>query len=383
MMRCNLIALFVLLTGVTVANAADELAVAADNAETDVALVKLSGFGTLGVSHSSQNLGDYVLDSTIPKGAGRSNRWFMGNDSRLGAQATANMTPKTTAVVQVISEYQADNSYRPALEWANVKYAFTPDVYIRAGRIALPTFMNSDSRKVGYSYPWIHPPVDLYRQLAITSSDGFDVMYHSEIGEAGNALKMIYGSNTIDRPTNHSTSKDMWGIFDTLEYGATTVHFGYQKRIAASQNVLTGVTGAWVRNSDLSLGVGYDPGDWFVMSEWMQRRSTTIIDAMYLSAGRRIKQFTPYMTYSQNSQGTFLASVPAPTAAAIQSAKRSQSTVSVGVRWDWMRNADFKLQYDQVRLSDNSNGYLTNLPLNTVLYGTKFHLISAVVDFVF
>lgn len=346
-------------------------------------IFKFGGFGSLGASHSSQSLGDYILDNTITKGAGRSNSWSAGNDSRIGAQLTAIFTPKVSAVFQVISEYQADSTYRPAVEWANVKYAFTQNAYIRVGRIALPTFLDSDNRKVGYSYPWLHPPVDLYRQLSITNSDGVDAMYRFEIGGAENSIKAIYGRNTIDRPVSVSTSRGMWGVFDTLEYGSATFRIGYQMRESSSRNLLTGITGARTQNSDLSVGVRYDPGGWFALSEWIQRQSTSKIDAMYFSAGYRINNITPYLTYSQNSPGSFHSVFPAPTATSIQLANRAQSTDSLGVRWDFMKNTDFKLQYDLVKFSDNSNGYLANVPPNVILYGTRFHVISAIVDFVF
>lgn len=367
------VAFFFLVAGVTVAGAA----------ETDQSMFKFGGFGTLGLTHSSEHRGDYVLDSTVPKGAGRSQNWSAGNDTRIAAQVSANFTPQTSAVVQVISEYQADGSYRPDFEWANVKYAFTPNFYIRAGRIALPTFLNSDHRDVGYSYPWVHPPIGLYRQLTILSSDGVDTMYHHEIGEFGNSIRAIYGNNTLERPTSVSTSKNLWGIFDTIEYGATTLRVGYQKRESQSRSLLTGLTGAWIQSSDLSLGASYDPGDLIVVSEWIQRKSTSKVDAMYISAGYRINKFTPYLTYSQNSQGSFLPGFPAPTQNSIQFAKKSQSTVSLGARWDFMKNTDFKLQYDQVRLSADSNGYLANVPSGVILYGEKFHVIIATVDFVF
>jgi len=378
---------FMFAAGLTVVEAGAqefaELRVAEESGLNSTEMFKLGGFATLGASHSSQAQGDYILDSTLPKGAGRSSSWSTGNDSRIGAQLTANLTPKVSAVFQLISEYQADNSYRPAIEWANVKYAFSPDAYIRVGRIALPTFLNSDSRKVGYSYPWIHPPVDLYRVVSITNSDGIDAMYRFQIGEAGNAIKILNGINTIDRPTSVSESQDMWGVFDTLEYGSALLRIGYQKRIASSFNLLTGIQGAWVPNTDLSIGGSYDPGNWFVMSEWIQRKSTTKLSAMYVSAGVRVDKFTPYMTYSNNGRGSFLPGFPPPTAASVVSANRSQNTTSLGVRWDFMKHADFKFQYDRIKLSDNSNGYLANLPVNTVLYGTSFHVVSAVVDFVF
>lgn len=353
----------------------------ADDAGTP--MFKFSGFGTLGVSHSSENRGDYVLDGTVPKGAGLSKSWAPGNDSRLGLQANADFTPRLSAVLQVISEYQFDSTYRPAVEWANVKYAFSPDFYVRAGRVALPTFLNSDTRKVGYSYPWIHPPVELYRQLAITNSDGVDAMYRFGVGDASNVVRALYGNNRMDRPTGYSKARGLWGIFDTLEYGAATLHASYQQREASSVNTVTGITGPWVVNTDLSAGAMYDPGGWFVMSEWFQRRSTTKKDAMYASAGYRIDKFTPYLTYSRDSPSSLLPDAPAPTATAAQFALRSESTVSVGARWDFMKKADLKVQYDQVRLSSGSNGDLANVPANTILYGARFHVISVVADFVF
>ncbi len=342
-----------------------------------------SGFGTVGVSHSSQRMGDYVIDSTVPKGAGRSHAWDWGNDTRLGAQLSAEFSPSVTAVVQVISEYQYDSTYRPTIEWANVKYAFNPNFYVRAGRIALPTFLNSDTRKVGYSYPWIHPPAELYRQLAITNSDGVDAMYRTSFGEAGNALRIISGQSKLERATSTSTARGLWGVFDTVEYGAALFRIGYQERESSSANRVTGVTGPWVWYSDLSVGASYDPGNWFVMAEWIQRKSTQKKDAMYVSGGYRIDRLTPYATYSRASASSFLPTATMPTAAAIQFSRRSESTVSLGTRWDFMKNTDFKVQYDQVRLSADSNGDLANVPAGVKLYGARFHVVSFVVDFVF
>ncbi len=155
------------------------------------------GFGSLGVSHSSMSSGDYTLDSSIPKGSALSDEWSTANDTRIAAHLAAQFTPKVSAMLQVDSEYHAPNTYEPEVEWANVKYAFTPDAYLRVGRIALPTFLDSDNRDVGYTYVWIHPPLELYRQLAITHSDGVDAMYRVRHGESVNTIKAIlYGENT-------------------------------------------------------------------------------------------------------------------------------------------------------------------------------------------
>jgi hypothetical protein len=341
------------------------------------------GFGSLGVSHSSMSLGDYTLDSSVPKGSALSDDWSTTNDTRIAGHVAAQFTPKISAMLQIVSEYHAPNTYQPEVEWANVKYAFTPDAYVRVGRIAVPTFLNSDNRDVGYSYVWIHPPLELYRQLAITHSDGVDAMYRADIGETVNTIKAIlYGENTVERSTSKSNSKDMWGIFDTIEYGPATAHFSYQERLSSSENS-QGIAGPWIRNSDLSVGVQYDPGNWFAISEWIQRESTYKASAMYVSGGYRVKKFTPYLTYAQNSPGSFLPGFAPPSANSIRLAERSQSAVSAGVRWDFMKDTDLKFQYDRVKLSDNSNGFLANVPTGVTLYGQTFHVISAVVDFIF
>jgi hypothetical protein len=349
--------------------------------------VTFGGFGTLGVSHSSMGSGDYVLDGGIPKGPGLSDNLSTANDSRIAGHMAAQMSPKLSVVMQIDSEYHSGNSYEPEVEFANVKYVLTPDVYARAGRIALPTFLESENRDIGYTYAWIHPPVEVYRQEQLTHTDGVEADYRFQTGVVGHSITALYGRaliTTNDPPVLTTlSSKHLWGIFDTAEYGTTTLHAGYQERDTNSGYILTGQPETWVKDSDLSLGVQYDPGNWFAISEWIQRKSTYKNSAMYVSAGYRVKKFTPYLTYASSNQGSFLPGFPPPSPDAIRLANRAQSTASLGVRWDFRRDTDLKLQLDQVRLSNNSNGFLANVPANVSLYGSKFYVFSAVVDFIF
>jgi hypothetical protein len=356
-------------------------------AAMDQPQVTFGGFGSFGLSHSTMSSGDYVLDGSIPEGPGRSDFLSTANDSRIAAHIAAQMSQKVSVVIQVDSEYHTGNSYAPEVEFVNVKYALSPDASVRAGRIALPTFLESENRDVGYTYAWIHPPIEVYRQEPVTHADGFNFNYSLHGGSVGHSIKVVFGRATIetsDTPAGNSmTSKNLWGIFDTSEYGPAIFHAGYLQRDTNSGDFLAGQTGTWVKDRDLSLGVQYDPGDWFAKSEWIQRKSTYKTSAMYISAGYRVKQFTPYLTYAQNSRGSFLPDYPAPSAEAVLLAARAQRTASIGMRWDFMKNTDFKFQLDQVKLSDNSNGFLANVPANVTLYGSKFYVISAVVDFIF
>src|ERR1700689_4424534 len=108
-------------------------------------MFSLNGFGTLGVVHSSDNQADFVSNPAQPKGAGFTESWSATPDTKLGIQLNAALTDRLSAVVQVMSQYQYDGTFRPDLEWGNAKFLITPDLSVRGGRIAIPTFMVSDS----------------------------------------------------------------------------------------------------------------------------------------------------------------------------------------------------------------------------------------------
>lgn len=377
------LALFFSVTaGISVAEADQNGSSAANNevaVVTDQKMFEVGGYGTLGATHSSLSTADYVLDAPMPAGSGRSSYWSPSDNSKIAAHLNATFTPSVTAIFQVISEYNSNGNYRPEIEWFNVKYAVSPDFFVRVGRFALPTFLDSDNHDVGYSFVWTHMPIDLYQQMPITSVDGVNLAYRFSLGEAENSIKAIFGQNSTETAMGITTSKNMRGIFDNIEYGQTTFHIGYQQRSSSTQSDLPGMAEEWIPTSDISAGVSYDPGNWFFKSEWLQDRSAYKTGAMYVSAGYRVKKFTPYLTHSQSSA----ASPYQNTATAQGFANRSQRTNSAGVRWDFMKNFDFKFQYDRITLGDNSNGYLVNVQDSAALYGTTFHVISAVVDFVF
>ena len=124
-------------------------------------MFSFSGFGTVGAVHNSEDQADFATDFG-PDGAGHSDSWSANPDSRLGLQLDARFTERFSAVVQVLSEYDYEGSHEPDLTLAHVKYAFSPALSVRVGRLVAPTFMLSDYRKVGYAMPWLRPPVEVY-----------------------------------------------------------------------------------------------------------------------------------------------------------------------------------------------------------------------------
>jgi hypothetical protein len=118
----------------------------------------------------------------------------------------------------------------------------------------------------------------------------------------------------------------------------------------------------------------------------------------YLTAGLRRGEFTPYATWAQTSptsqrppQMLDLASLPPasqPAAAALNTQLAAlvadvpdQTTLSLGIRWDFARNLSLKLQYDHTDLAPGNTGTLANFQPG-FRPGGKFNLLGISVSFV-
>lgn len=385
----------------------------------------LSGYGTLGVVRTNNSNADYLVDAFKPNGPGATRDWSMDVDSRVAVQATGNLTLKLSAVLQVISQQRYDASYRPTVEWANLRYQATPELGIRAGRVVLPIFMVTDSRRVGYAIPWVRPPVEVYSLVPVTNNDGIDVTYRLPVGEGNNTFEVTAGRSDSKFPgsaglgSGTAKARKLLALVDTFESGFFTARVNYGRgkltieefgplfdafrQFGPPGQALAARYDVKDRNvTFVGLGASYDPGTWFVMGEWARFDTHSVIgakSAWYASGGYRFAKVTPYLTYARmksdqatSDPGLSLAGLPAPVAqqAAVLNAVLNQQlgavpvqdTVSVGLRWDFWRSAALKLQFDRISLGANSRGTFGRATPD-FKPGGKVQVYSAAVDFLF
>jgi hypothetical protein len=388
-------------------------------------MLSFGGFGTLGVVHSDNAQADFTATEFKPNGAGYTHSWSVDVDSLIAAQVTANLTTGLSAVLQVISEQNYDNTYTPHVEWANIKYQFTPDFSVRIGRTALPIFMLTDSREIGYATPWVRPPIELYRLVPVTSNDGVDASYRIAVGGAINTLQATAGRSDPKFPpeggfgAGTARVREVATFVDTFEKGYTTLHLNYGRaRITLPEFDglfdafrQFGPPGIAIANrydlykrlaTFVGVGASYDPGNWFVMSEWGEINTDSVLGdsaGWYVSGGYRVGKVTPYVTYakvkadsSTSDPGLNTAELPASLAGLatglnaglnqILGSIAVQRTISIGGRYDFMRNADLKLQYGHTNLGAGSPGVLINVQPGFTPGGTV-NLFTATIDFVF
>ena len=380
---------------------------------------KFSGFGTLGVVHASVRDADFSSTVLRGNGAGRSERWSPDVDSRLGAQVDLTLG-RWSGVLQVVSEQNMDGNYRPRVEWANVKYQATPDLALRVGRIALPVFLAADYRKVGYTMPWVRPPVEVYGGLPISSSDGVDATWRWGVGDTRHATQAFFGHTDTRLFDDHRVrAHGIAGLSHSIERGplsvrlsALTAHlstpigaglfasmraFGPQGAALADRYAIE-----HKRVSMIGAGIGYDPGQWFISAEAGHARTNSLLGrttTMYAGGGYRFASLTPYLGFARvrahgatQDPGLPLAGLPPrlqATAGVLNAALNSylgtipiQTTLSAGLRWDLATDAAIKLQYDRLRPTDGSRGTLINTSAS-FRSGQTVHAASLALDFVF
>ena len=366
--------------------------------------ISASGFGTLGAVHSSESRADFTANTTQGGGAGATHRLSADVDTVIAGQLTANLTPQLSAVVQVVSERNYDRTYRPHAEWANVKYQVDPDFSLRAGRIALPLFLATDSRKIGYANPWVRPPPEVYNLTPFTNSDGADAIYRMPIGDATATIHATIGRTTLriprPPPDSHGTGevRSLYTLVYKVERGPVVLQLNYahgrftipefagafdafEQLGAAGQAIARKYRVANSPVTSTGVSASYDPGDWFVTGELGRNDTHSLLGAStgwYITGGYRIGRFTPYATVARMhgdgntaDPGVPLAGLPdaaVPTALALNGflnailrSKPAQTSYSIGARWELAKSAALKLQFDRLLTDAHSPGVLTNL----------------------
>ena len=379
-----------------------------------------SGFGSLGAARSDYDQADFTSNILKGEGTGATHEWNGNLDSRLGGQLGVTISKKWSAVVQVGVEQRYDLSYKPLVEWANVKYQVTPDLSVRVGRIALPIFLAADYRKIGYAYPWVRTPNEVYGGVPITNSDGLDVAYRWQHAGIKHTTQAFTGKTSIYlTDTTGIKARGLSGITHTAEKGPVTLRFsaftavlninivrplfdGFSQFGPAGIAIAKKYDVVDKRFTGYALGASYDPGNWFLMAEATQRDGRSFLAkgvGMYASAGYRTGEFTPYISYSMSDAksptshpGLSLAGMPAKQAFVARELNAgldkllktisSQTSMAVGVRWDFRPDMAVKLQYDRATPRDGSRGSLINLEPG-FQSGRTVHVTSAVLDFVF
>ena len=154
--------------------------------------ISFNGFVTAGATYADQP----VLPGTnaVSQDGNIENTGGFTNDSRFGLQISANVNPRISITGQLLARSKDENSAVKA-DWAFVNYRVSEELRIRGGKVKLPTFLTSDYIEVGYAYPWIRPPQEVYFSNPISTINGVDLLARFRIGGSSLLIQPYYGAS--------------------------------------------------------------------------------------------------------------------------------------------------------------------------------------------
>ena len=317
---------------------------------------RFNGFGTLGFTHlGGENEGrSYGIQ-------GQTNDSWRGDQlSKFGAQLSYGLTDTLGVTVQATAKAEQDE-WKANLEWAYLSWQADDNLMLRAGRLRSPVFMYSETLDVGYTYPWLRLPDEVYSLVHLTNYEGADAVY---------TLPLSYGSVTFQLAGGQAKDRDYYAYDDLHDmdykdiFGASvslasndfgTLRVGYVE--AALDSLIQGYvpsigqTLEWLElrgatGKFTSVGYQYDNGTWLTANEWVRRviegDGQQGIDAFYLMGGRRFGDFLAHLTYAQ-----------------LDEQDGRQNSWTAGLNYQLRPTVVLKGEYKRVDTSGGSDGVFT------------------------
>lgn len=349
---------------------------------------KYSGFGSVIAGYTS---GSCTPDNTMSDRYNSSCTRFIADwahagvytpnldyrpESKLGVQGTLLFSQSVSFTTQLVA--RAADVSQIDLEWAYLTFDINPDWTVQAGRKRLPIYYYSDSQDVGFSYPWLRLPPDIYGWDAV-NYNGASATYRRTIGTwslkadafAGNEstknssyAKLFYNEpKTIDWTNIVGASAEFNRAW--LTFRLTFIHSGYQQIDQATGNRDIWPSGNNTGKQNIyGASLNVDTEHLLVRSEYsvFDRSNFQYTSrAWMIGVGSPLGKWTPMMTASSYAETTPFPDGYVPS---------NWHTLSLSLRYDLTASSALKLQLD--RLRDGPNTFMGDA-----------NVVAASYDFVF
>lgn len=276
--------------------------------------IRYNGYGTLGITHLGGEDGlDYGIRGQTTSG------WRGDQLSKVGGQLQYGLSDTLSVTGQLALQAEQDHwQLTPAplyLAW-QADHQWT----LRAGRLGTPFYMYSETLNIGFSYPWLRLPEEVYSLVELSTHDGAEVLYNTSTplgvislqisaGQAHDRQEFALGDlHDIDYKNvlanSLTLSTEHLGSF-RLGYTETDVSLDIRETVDTrlmGRQSLALVTIDGLKGKFSSIGHQYDNGTWLSAAESVKlliENNPSDVDAFYLMLGRRAGNLLAHVTYGQ------------------------------------------------------------------------------------
>lgn len=354
-------------------------------AMASVMLAPLAQAADVGISGFLSVGGGMVDDETSVSYDGYSEEDLTFDRNLLGLQVTGKVSERITATAQLLA--RSENDYQVDAEWAYLTWQASGNGKVRAGRLRTPLYMYSDFLDVGYSYPWISAPNEVY-YLPFNSVDGIDYYLTAALGSFDTSFQAYFGSFDSDFSFEDGTQgnaslrnqmgvavtfgKDWWNFRAAYHQSDLTVDVfsptldGFVAQLEANPNfayLAPRITIDDDQGTFAQIGLNIDTGMFVAAAEHVEFEVKETMLAKnvrdYVMVGLRFGDFLFHVTGSKADDEIAALSAGVPASAqtaqligtldAIAAARNvERDVISFGTRWDVASGTALKLQLDDV-----------------------------------
>lgn len=351
--------------------------------------LKINGFMTAGASaidSKSNATQDGLMEDKIGFKA----------DNRLGLQVTAKINPQVDFNGQLFAQAREEN-YNVHTDWAYITYRPLESLQVRAGLNKLPNFLISDYQWVGYAYPWIRPPQEIYTQNPLESASGVHLIFKQPVGDAQLLIQPYFGrdSDEVVVPqdaiinnaggglTTYTAGKvghiefdsdPVKGLDLSLITDTFTVRAGHQ---TAKVNLEFDTPSEGDNWRLTTLGFTMDRRNVVLYTEYFQRKVDGNANAIwpnqkgyYATLGYRMGKFLPHFTAAKldDNKNASGANIGTPL---------KQTSQTLGLRYEVGSGAALKFEFGRAKPEDGTRGLFVNVPdKSTVkIYGAAIDVV--------
>jgi hypothetical protein len=372
--------------------------------------ISFNGFLTAGATLS---------DSEVP--------YFNGNitdevgfeqDSRVGLQLSADISDNIGVTAQLIGRAR-DRDYDAVFDWGFVSYDLTDTFQLRGGKLKFPTFLISDYYEIGYAYPWIRPPQEVYYSNPLTTISGVDFLWHIPMGSVDWLIQPYAGTSRgqetlipqfalefnstlpaanqlFDIPPGeveyvNFEAENLYGINTAFTLDSFSLRGGYLKTDVKAKDI-------GVIDSDSaefwSVGMTMDWHNLVTYAEYFERDIDGIANlgfpnqkGYYATLGYRFGRWLPHVTYADLEDNDNPDSPcgnlggPVPCGEPLE-----QDSLTLGLRVELSAGAALKFEAEQMRTKNGRGlftGYETTPTGNVRKDPGDVNIFSIAVDAVF
>jgi len=356
------------------------------------------------------------LDDSDASYLGYENNFSLSQQSLIAIQADYQILDNLSLTGQVIGHSGKERD--SGVEWLYLTYNPNRFSQIKVGRQRTPFFNYSDVIDVGFSYPWITLPQQVYSSIFFSTFDGILAGYEWNVNGVVINAEAFWGSFNGDVVTSgnevNANINDLQGAILNLTYDNFNFRTAYHRTdafiklddLTGFRNVLdlSGFTeSAESLNPDgeiefFQIGASYENLDYFVRTEVTkikaESRVVPTIDSFFIAAGYNFFPYTSYISYGKTNSryGDPVNDIPLGINDQLnelsfgydfvfsQLAYDTSESITIGTRWDWKSNVAIKVEATWIKTEQGSTA---NFAVLNPQFDRKAPLYQLALEWVF